>query len=164
MVAAALLAASGMIAAPLAFVALYGGIVVSDWGLYGLGAAARSSLFARRIVGEDRITRARSWLRGNLLPTLIGVRLLPGSRFPAYTASGFLRVPFRPFAAITAAISLVWTAAIFTSVLVFGAHAAMLGPWKYAAGAAFGAVIIFGPSLWLRRSQRECPAGLPSRV
>ena len=164
MVAAALLAASGMIAAPLAFIALYVGIVVSDWGLYGLGAAARSSPLARRVVGEDRIARARSWLRGRLLSTLIGVRLLPGSRFPAYTASGFLRVPFKPFAAITAAMSFIWTTAIFTSVLVFGAHAAMLGPWKYAACAGFGAAIIFGPSLWLRRSHRAYSAGLPSRV
>jgi membrane protein DedA with SNARE-associated domain len=164
MVAAALLVASGMIAAPIAFIALYAGIVVSDWGLYGLGAVARSSSVARRIVGDDRIAKARTWLRGRLLPTLIGVRLLPGSRFPAYTASGFLRVPFRPFAAITAAMSLVWTAAIFTSVLIFGAHAAMLGPWKYTGCALFGAAIIFGPSLWLRRSHRACPAGLASRV
>src|SRR5215471_11759136 len=70
MVAAALLAASGMIPAPLAFAALYAGIVVSDWGLYGLGAAARSSSLARRIVGEERITKAGTWLRGRLLQTL----------------------------------------------------------------------------------------------
>jgi membrane protein DedA with SNARE-associated domain len=154
MVAAALLAASGMLPAPVAFVALYAGIVVSDWGLYGLGAAARSSGIARRIIGEDRITKAGSWLRGRLLPTLIGVRLVPGSRLPAYTASGFLRVPFRPFAAITATMSFLWTATIFTSVLFFGVHAALLGPWKYAGCAMLGAIVIFGPSFWLRLAHR----------
>ena len=164
MVAAGLLAANGMIPAPMAFLALYAGIVVSDWGLYGLGAAARTSEAARRIVGESRIAKARTWLRGRLLPTLIGVRLLPGSRFPAYAASGFLRIPFRPFAAITATMSLLWTAPIFTSVLVFGMHAAMLGPWKYAGGVLFCSVIIFGPSLWLRRARSDGRAWLASRV
>ncbi len=164
MVAAALLAASGMLPAPVAFVALYVGIVVSDWGLYGLGAVARSSELARRIISDDRISTARSWLRGRLLPTLIGVRLVPGSRFPAYTASGFLRVPFRPFAAITAMMSFVWTATIFTSVLLFGVHATMLGPWKYAAGALFAAAALFGPSLWIRFAHRGTRGELVCRV
>src|SRR5215472_15357178 len=155
MVAAGLLAASGVIPAPLAFAALCSGIVISDWALYGLGAAARGSQFAQRIVGKDRIASARTWLQGRLLPTLIGVRLVPGSRFPAYTASGFLRIPFKPFATITAAVSLFWTSAIFVSVLTFGVHATMLGPWKYAGCALFGVAIIFGPSLWLRRSRQH---------
>jgi membrane protein DedA with SNARE-associated domain len=165
MVAAALLAASGMLPVPVAFLALYSGIMVSDFGLYGLGAAARRSGLARSLVGEHRIARARLWLRGRLVPTLLGVRLIPGSRIPAYTASGYLRIPFRLFAAVTASITLVWTSTIFVTVLLFGAHVAMLGRWKYAVCAAFACVVLLLPSLWSRIvHQRRQAAELASHA
>jgi membrane protein DedA with SNARE-associated domain len=147
-VAAALLAASGAIAPPLAFAAVFAGIFLGDLGLYGLGAAARTQEWARRRIGAARVERGRLWLEGRLAPALIGARFVPGLRLPAYGASGFLGVPFVAFAAITSGASLVWSALAFGLVYAFGAMALDgLGLWKWAAAALLIGAVIFGPAI-----------------
>ena len=119
---AALLAAGGEVAPPLAFTVLFLGIYLGDLGLYLLGAAARRHAPARKFVGDGRIAWARRWLGRNAMLTLIGARLVPGSRLPIYAASGFLRLPFSTFAMTTGIASLAWTAALFGAIYVFGRH------------------------------------------
>jgi membrane protein DedA with SNARE-associated domain len=146
-IAAALLAASGIIDAPLAVAALCVGIFAGDVGLYGLGAAARSQEWARRRVGEAQIEKGRAWLSGRLAAALITARFIPGLRLPAYSASGFLGIPFRAFITITALASLVWTTFAFSLVYTFGANAIMaLGPWMWAAGLALVIAVAAGPA------------------
>jgi membrane protein DedA with SNARE-associated domain len=153
-VAAALLAASGLIAPPLAFAALFIGIFGGDLGLYGLGAAARTQDWARRRIGDARIERGRAWLNQHLVAALVTARCVPGLRMPAYSTSGFLGVSFKAFAAITAGASLAWTAVAFGIVYAFGAAAlTVIGPWIWAVGAVFIAALICGPYL-LRRFAR----------
>lgn len=157
-VGAALLAVSNEIAAPLALGALVIGIFAGDIGLYGIGAAARRQSWARRYVGEARMARGREWLSRRLVPALIGARFLPGFRLPTYAASGFLRVPFATFAATTAAASLVWSTAIFTLVMMFGAVALELfGPWKWPAGGALLLLVFVTPTLLERLTERGRP-------
>jgi membrane protein DedA with SNARE-associated domain len=147
-VSAALLAAAGLITLPLALAALITGIFVGDLGLYALGSLARSRAWARAYVGDKRIERGRLWLSRRLSGALIGARFLPGFRLPVYTASGFLGVPLKSFAAITGAACLVWTGLIFGLVFAFGAMApAALGSWKWAAGAVVLALVLAGPAV-----------------
>ena len=152
-VAAALLAASNTIPAPLALSALTFGIFAGDLGLYGVGAAARRHGWARRHVGEARMARGQLWLERRRVPALIGARFVPGFRLPTYAASGFLRVPFLTFAATTAGASVVWTAFVFTLVTMFGmAVLEVLGPWSWPVGGAILVLAYFAPRFFQSRS------------
>ena len=151
-VGAALLAAAGAISTPLAIAALTIGIFAGDLGLYGLGRAARSQSWARARVGERQIERGRRWLQGRLVAALFAARFMPGARLPTYTASGFLKIPFAHFAAITLGAGALWTAAIFTVAAIFGAPVLYaLGPWKWLLGALLLAVAILAPRLMRHR-------------
>jgi membrane protein DedA with SNARE-associated domain len=149
--AAALLAAEGAISPPLALAALYGGIVVGDLALYGIGRLARRHPRAAEWIGQARIEQGRIWLDGRLTVAILTARFVPGLRLPAYAASGYLRVSFVHFAAVVAIAALLWTPALFFAVYIFGdAVLAQFGPWRYAAGVALVLAVVAGPWLWTR--------------
>ena len=112
-VAAALLAADGTIPPSLALAALVAGIFAGDLALYGLGAAARSQPWAHHFIGERRMKKGRAWLKRRYISALIGARFMPGFRLPTYAASGFLQLPFLPFATVAAFAGFVWTTIVF---------------------------------------------------
>jgi membrane protein DedA with SNARE-associated domain len=156
---AAFLAATGMIAPRFAFVVLFLGIYVGDVGLYFLGVAARRFERARTYIGEHRIHQARKWLGRRSLLTLIGARIVPGSRLPVYAASGFLHMPFFTFASATAAATFAWTAAMFSGIYAFGMHATeVFGPFKYLVAFIVVAVVVGGPFLSARVIARQAKA------
>ncbi|MEQ1863032.1 MAG: VTT domain-containing protein [Micropepsaceae bacterium] len=159
-VAAALLAADNMIAPSLALTALFVGIFIGDLGLYGLGAAARSREWARRMIGERRMTKGRAWLKRRYVTALLGARFTPGFRLPTYSASGFLGLPFLTFAAVSAGASLVWTGLIFSLVFYFGPMIVEnLGIWRWALAAALLALILAGPTIAERIVARSSANG-----
>ena len=142
-IGAALLAAAGVIPVPLAMTALAIGIFVGDLGLYALGYAARSQRWARDRIGDERIDRGRLWLSKRLFTALIVARFIPGTRLPAYAASGYLRVPFARFVTITAGASVVWMLVVFAVVMSIGADALIaFGPWKWLIGVALLLILI----------------------
>jgi membrane protein DedA with SNARE-associated domain len=119
--AGAALATQGLISWDLAFVAVAGGIAVGDWGLYGLGAAARRvPWLQRRYIGG---TRSAAWshslttqLHTRLFSAVMLARVVPGLRLVTYTACGFLRVPWLPFSLwVSVAVSL-WTAGLIAAL------------------------------------------------
>ncbi len=145
-IGAALLATAGALSAPLAMAALVVGIFAGDLGLYGLGYAARSQQWARKRIADKHIERGRRWLNRRLLTALIVARFIPGARLPAYAASGYLRVPFARFAAITAGAGIVWTIAVFGIVMSVGPDALIaLGAWKWLIGAALLLLLLAAP-------------------
>jgi membrane protein DedA with SNARE-associated domain len=145
-IAAALLAADGMIGPFAALAALITGIFAGDLGLYGLGAAARTRDWARRMIGERRMAKGRGWLKRRYVSALIGARFMPGFRLPTYTASGFLGLPFWPFAGVAAGAGFIWTSLIFSLVFSFGLMIVEdLGAWRWAIAAVLLAVILLGP-------------------
>jgi len=156
---AALLATTGMIAPPFAFSVLFAGIYLGDVGLYFLGAAARRHAGVRGFIGEGRIAVARKWLGRRSVLTLIGARVVPGSRLPIYAASGFLHMPFLTFASATAVASLAWTGALFSAIYTFGMHAAeLLGDFKYAAAGIVLALAVIAPLMsarWIARKTEQ---------
>ena len=147
-IAGALLAASGVIAPLAALAALFIGIFAGDLGLYGLGAAARTRGWARRLIGERRMIKGRTWLKRRYIAALLGARFMPGFRLPTYSASGFLGLPFWPFAAVAAAAGLLWTALVFSLVYTFGLMIVeKLGVWRWALAAVFLTLILAGPAI-----------------
>jgi membrane protein DedA with SNARE-associated domain len=145
-VAAALLAADNMISPSLALTALFIGIFVGDCLLYGLGAAARTRAWARRFIGDERMAKGRRWLKRRYIPALIGARFMPGLRLPTYTSSGFLNLPFVPFALVAAAAGIVWTTLLFSLVFFFGVMTVEhLGPWRWSIAALFAVLILVAP-------------------
>ena len=147
-IAGALLAASGVIAPMAALAALFIGIFAGDLGLYGLGAAARTRGWARRLIGERRMIKGRTWLKRRYIAALLGARFMPGFRLPTYSASGFLGLPFWPFAAVAAAAGLLWTALVFSLVYTFGLMIVeKLGVWRWALAAVFLTLILAGPAI-----------------
>lgn len=132
-IGAALLAAGHAIDPPLALAALFIGIFAGDLGLYALGAAARTRNAARKLIGEARMAKGRAWLQRRYLPALVGARFMPGFRLPTYTASGFLGLPFWPFALVALIAGVVWTGVMFSLVFAYGpAIAEELGAWRWA--------------------------------
>ncbi len=143
---AALLATGGLIAPELAFSTLFAGIYVGDLGLYVLGFAGRRFPRVRSMLANRTVAHVGEWLEKRALAALILARLLPGSRLPVYAVSGFMKVPFARFAAITGAATLTWTAVIFSAVYRFGLRATMLlGEFKYA-GAVLAIALMLGAS------------------
>jgi membrane protein DedA with SNARE-associated domain len=158
-IAAALLAATDQVAPVIALSALFVGIFAGDLGLYGLGAAARTRKWARRLIGERRMVKGRTWLKRRYVTALIGARFMPGFRMPTYTASGFLNLPFWPFASVAFGAGMVWTTLIFGLVFFFGAMIVeSLGVWRWALAAALVALILAGPMLVERFAHQRADA------
>jgi len=150
-VAAALLVAAGVIAPGVALAALFIGIVLGDLGLYGLGRIATRNRFARNLLRRRGAMEVRDWMHQRLFATVFSARFLPGARLPTYTASGFLGLPFAPFALAASVASLLWTSAIFLVIYVFGALVwEQLGPWRWAVVILLLAGTIAFPRLWSR--------------
>ncbi len=131
----ALLAAMHIVPASYVLIALYTGIVLGDFGLYGLGWLAARNEKARRFISEDRIGKAQKWLENHLFSTLIGVRFAPGIRLPTYTGAGFLGVSFVKFSLIVLIAAGLWTVFLFSAVYFFGQMIIdIAGTWGWIAG------------------------------
>ncbi len=131
----ALLAAMHVVPISYVLISLYVGIVLGDFGLYGLGWLAARNEHARRYISEERIGQAQQWLENRLFSTLIGVRFAPGVRLPTYTGAGFLGVSFTKFAAVVLIAAGIWTIALFSVIYFFGQMVIEIaGTWGWIAG------------------------------
>jgi membrane protein DedA with SNARE-associated domain len=122
------LATQGTIGWGLSLAAVGGGIALGDLGLYGLGmAATRVAWLRRRYIGEKS-----EWARGKIAQRLASAvllaRVIPGLRLATYTACGFVRVPFVPFAAWVLVAVALWTLGLYAVSAAIGqALASRLG-------------------------------------
>lgn len=123
-VSAALLAAAGAMPPALAFAACFLGIWLGDLALYGLargmGPPLLSTALGRRLVSPGKVKQCEDWFAERGTGLLVLSRFVPGTRLPTYLAAGFLRIPFGRFSAVTAAMVLVWTGAIFLAARLAG--------------------------------------------
>jgi membrane protein DedA with SNARE-associated domain len=115
----AALAASGELPPLVAFLALFLGIIVSDWLLYAAGALASRYARVRSFVGESNISFGRKMLQRGALAASITARLVPWLLLPIFLASGFLRTGFLRFAAVNAPIALIYAAVLFVALYQF---------------------------------------------
>lgn len=95
----------------LALIALWIGVSVGDLGLYGLGAAGARWPWLRRFLRLS--THTQSWFARNTIRAVAISRFIPGARLPLYTACGYFKAPFLPFAITVIGATIVWTTLLF---------------------------------------------------
>jgi membrane protein DedA with SNARE-associated domain len=107
---------------PLSLVALgiYGGMVASDFALYGIGLGARRVPWLGRYAISRRVLQFGETLRRNLFGLVALCRLVPGSVFVVFVACGWSRVSFVRFALATLATSALYLPIVFYLVVLFG--------------------------------------------
>jgi membrane protein DedA with SNARE-associated domain len=154
-VGAAMLASDGVLPVYLAITSLIAGIVLGDIGLYGLGRLSTKSPWIRRMLRRRKVMDVRNWMTHRIFPMVFAARFIPGSRFPSYTASGLLGLPFRRFAMAAFLAVILQTSLLFSLMIYFGIYFRdRLGGWRWVL--AGGVVLaIIGVS---RRYRRAFPS------
>lgn len=115
-----------------AFFCLLAGAIASDIVVFSLGAGARRIPKLRRFVIYKNIGRARDKITRHLVLSVIFARVVPGALFPTYIACGWLGVPFVKFFIVAFCGAVVYTAIMFTLVLIFGTAIALwAGAWGW---------------------------------
>lgn len=159
---AAGLAASDEITSGLALASLCGGMVVSDWCLYGLGALAGRSRRIAQWVPQEQLDQGRRLLHRSTLAAGLLARIIPWLLFPIFVASGLLRIGFGRFAMVNAAIAVIYTVAVYYGA--FGLYSVLmewLGDWAWLVGAALLLAILWGGRILTRRYLSD--ASIPER-
>lgn len=134
----------------LALGSVYGGMVASDWAIYGLGRVARSNPALRRWAVGGRVAEAKSWVDRNLVGLIAMCRVVPGLLFPSFVACGWFGVPFRRFAALTMLVAAVYAPLMLLIVMKIGESAVRhLGVW------AWGLLVVIALSMSLRSALRR---------
>ncbi|PWT92737.1 MAG: hypothetical protein C5B56_01895 [Proteobacteria bacterium] len=119
---------------PVGLVALciYGGMVVSDFALYGMGAAARRVPSLARLVVDDRVRDFGDVLKRNLFGLVALCRVVPGVVFIAFIACGWTRVPLARFTAASLLVSALYLPLMLCIAVFFGdALDGRMGLWTW---------------------------------
>lgn len=139
-----ILAADKIIPLPEAILSLYAGIVLGDFALYGLGRLAVTHPFVDRLVQHRHLTPYRKLLTNRLGMTVFTTRFIPGARLPTYTACGFFKMPFIPFAVSIILATSIWTTLLFIGAYLFGNLTSdFLGFWRWPIGIGLILAILF---------------------
>jgi membrane protein DedA with SNARE-associated domain len=99
---------------------IYGGMVVSDFALYGIGAGARRLPWLRKHAVDDRVRSFGDVLKRNLFSLVALCRFIPGFVFVALVACGWARVSLARFTAASLMVSAVYLAVMLYLVATFG--------------------------------------------
>jgi len=107
---------------PVGLVALciYGGMVASDFALYGIGAGARHVPWLTRLAVDDRVRGFAEALKRNLFALVALCRLVPGVVFIAFIACGWTRVPLGRFTVASLLVSALYLPLMLCIVVFFG--------------------------------------------
>ena len=107
---------------PVGLVALciYGGMVASDFALYGIGAGARHVPWLTRLAVDDRVRGFADALKRNLFALVALCRFVPGVVFIAFIACGWTRVPLGRFTVASLLVSALYLPLMLCIVVFFG--------------------------------------------
>ena len=118
--------------ASLVALSIYGGIVASDFALYGIGAAARHVPWLSRYAVDERVRRFGDKLKSNVFGLVALCRVVPGVVFVAFIACGWTRVSLTRFSAASLIISALYLPLMLYLVIMFGdALDDRLGLWAW---------------------------------
>src|SRR5262245_22700908 len=106
--------------AGLVVLCIYGGMVASDFVLYGIGAGARHVPWLTRLAVDDRVRGFGETLKRNLFGIVALCRIVPGVVFIAFVACGWTRVPLARFAVATLVTSALYLPLMLCIVIFFG--------------------------------------------
>jgi membrane protein DedA with SNARE-associated domain len=106
---------------PVALVALciYGGMVASDFVLYGVGAGARHLPWLRRVAVDDRVRNFAETLKRNLFGIVALCRVVPGVVFVGFVACGWARVSLPRFTMASLTVSALYLPLMLCIAVVF---------------------------------------------
>ena len=157
-IAAALLAADGIVPVPLALGALLIGIILGDIGLYALGRLAARNSWVRRQLQRRAAVDLGRWMGKRIFPVVCSARFVPGARFPSYTASGMLGLSFWHFTLAAVIATSLWTILSFSVIFFLGNYFhEWLGPWRWLIGG-----LLVGGLLLFARVPRRHRTGYPT--
>ncbi len=105
---------------PLVAISIYGGMVASDFALYGLGAAARRVPWLNRYAVDARVRRFGEALKRNVFGLVLLCRVVPGVVFVAFVACGWMRVSLARFTAASLVVSALYLPLMLYLVIEFG--------------------------------------------
>jgi membrane protein DedA with SNARE-associated domain len=107
---------------PVGLVALciYGGMVASDFVLYGIGAGARYLPWLTRFAVDDRVRGFAEAFKRNLFGLVALARVVPGVVFVAFVACGWTRVPLARFTVASLVVSALYLPLMLCIVVFFG--------------------------------------------
>jgi membrane protein DedA with SNARE-associated domain len=130
-IAGAYFIANEMLPTILVGASLYGGMVASDFALYGLGAGARRVPFLRRYA-DHRVRRFSDTLKRNVFGLVALCRVVPGIVFVAFVACGWARVSLFRFTVASLVVSALYLPLTLYLVITFGvALDEYLGLWAW---------------------------------
>ena len=119
---------------PVGVVALciYGGMVASDFVLYGIGAGARHVPWLTRFAVDDRVRGFAEAFKRNLFGLVALARVVPGVVFVAFIACGWTRVSLARFTAASLVVSALYLPLMLCIVMFFGdALESRVGLWTW---------------------------------
>ena len=107
---------------PIGLVALgiYGGMVASDFVLYGIGAGARHVPWLTRFAVDDRVRGFAEAFKRNLFGLVALARVVPGVVFVAFIACGWTRVSLARFTIASLVVSALYLPLMLCIVVFFG--------------------------------------------
>lgn len=147
-VSAALLSSYGYVPPQAAFLCLSLGIILGDFGFYGLGRLASKFNWARKLLENRKVKMANDWLGEREIISVITARFIPGARLPTYTAMGFFNFSFFKFMMAVLIASVIWTSILFTAIFFVGeVFVDQLNTWKWLIAGIMVVTIIFLPRI-----------------
>lgn len=111
---------------------IYGGMVASDFALYGIGAAARRLPWLGRYAVDERVHRFGDTIKRNVFGLVALCRVVPGVVFVAFIACGWMRVPLGRFTVASLVVSALYLPLMLYLAIEFGdALQDRLGTWTW---------------------------------
>lgn len=104
----------------LAALCIYGGMVASDFALYGIGAGARRLPWLARLAVDERVRGFAAMVGRNLFGLMALCRVVPGVVFVAFVACGWARVPLGRFTAASLVVSALYLPLMLCIAIFFG--------------------------------------------
>jgi membrane protein DedA with SNARE-associated domain len=105
---------------PLVALGIYGGMVASDFALYGIGLGARRVPWLGRYAISNRVREFGETFKRNLFGLVALCRLVPGAVFVVFVACGWSRVSFARFMLATLVTSALYLPIVLYLVVIFG--------------------------------------------
>jgi membrane protein DedA with SNARE-associated domain len=112
------------------------GLIAGDWGIFGMGVAARRIPRLRRWLKSDIAGRSHEWLERHLLLIVAIARVFPGPGilFPTFAGLGLLGVGFGGFALRSAVVAALYApAALYLTILYGNVVVPRVGWWGWPA-------------------------------
>jgi membrane protein DedA with SNARE-associated domain len=118
-VAGAYIVVNDMMPAYLVACGIYGGIIASDFALYGLGAGARRLPWLNGFADKN-VRRFSATLKRNIFGLVALCRVVPGVVFVAFVACGWARVPLARFTLASVVVSALYLPLVLYLAIAFG--------------------------------------------